>query len=244
MPVAHSAAEACSLRVGWEPYAVFTFAGPKDEPAGVDIEVMREIAKDSGCAVEFRQLPWARILLELANGQIDATTSVKYIPERDAFAYFSVPYRAGELAVFTRRGESGAMPLGQLRDVAALGKKLTVINEYSYGEVLDNVLAEPAVAALTEKAPDYATAIRMLVNGRTDAFLVEDVDVMLAEARALGASAAVERHPMYVPASEYHIMFSRASVSPEVVSVADRTIDRMLRSGRIQALIETFREPH
>lgn len=239
--VAGAGAAACTLRIGWEPYAVFTFSGPDGKPAGVDIELMKEIARESGCTLEFRQLPWARILLELESGRIDVTTSVKYIPERDAFALFSIPYRTGELALFTRRGESQRLAINELRDIAETGTRLTVINAYSYGTELDGVLAQPEVAALTERAPDYATAIRMLVNNRTDAFLVEDVDVMLAEAEALGLAQAVERHPLYIPGSDYHVMFSRVSVPPDLLSAADRTIDRLRRSGRLKALLESYR---
>ncbi len=243
--VSHAEQPACTLLVGWEPYAVFTYDRGDGQPAGVDIDLMRRIGEQAGCAVAFRELPWTRILLELQAGRIDATTSVQHTPERDGFAYFSVPYRKGELALFTRRGEASALPINDFEDWAGTGKRLGVILGYSYGPSVDPVLASPEVVALTDVAPDYATAIRMLVSGRTDAFLSEDVNVMAGEVAALGVADDIERHPAHVPATEYHVMFSRESVPPDVVSAADLVIDEMKRSGEIDALIEHYRiRPH
>ena len=229
------------LLVGWEPYAVFTFDRGDGQPAGVDIGIMRKIGEQAGCTVAFRELPWTRILLELQAGRIDATTSVQHTPERDDFAYFSVPYRNGQLALFTRRGNGSALRIDGIDEWAGTGKRLGVILGYSYGPQVDQALARPEVHALIDVAPDYATAIRMLVSERTDAFLSEDVNVMAGEAAALGVADAVERHPAYVPATEYHVMFSRESVSPDVVSAADRVIDQMKRSGEIDELIAHYR---
>jgi polar amino acid transport system substrate-binding protein len=237
----HVAADPCTLLVGWEPYAVFTYDGGDGQPVGVDIDMMRRIGQHAGCAIEFRELPWTRILLELQAGRIDATTSVQHTPERDGFAYFSIPYRKGELALYTRKGQSSVLRINSMNDWADTGKRLGVILGYSYGSDVDRMLARPEVVALTDVAPDYATAIRMLVSGRTDAFLSEDVNVMVGEAVALGVADAIERHPAHVPATEYHVMFSRETVPPEVVSAADQVIDRMKRSGELDALIEHHR---
>lgn len=237
----HAAKPACTLLVGWEPYAVFTYDRGDGQPAGVDIDIMRRIGEQAGCTVAFRELPWTRILLELQAGRIDATTSVQHTPERDNFAYFSVPYRKGQLALFTRRGNASALRIGGIDEWAGTGKRLGVILGYSYGPQVDQALARPEVHALIDVAPDYATAIRMLVSERTDAFLSEDVNVMAGEAAALGVADAVERHPAYVPATEYHVMFSRESVPPDIVSAADKVIDHMKRSGEIDALIERYR---
>lgn len=241
----HVAAEPCTLLVGWEPYAVFTYDGGDGRPMGVDIEMMRRIGQHAGCAVEFRELPWTRILLELQAGRIDATTSVQHTPERDGFAYFSIPYRRGELALFTRKGQSSALRIDGIGEWADTGKRLGVILGYSYGPDVDRILSRPEVVALTDVAPDYATAIRMLVSGRTDAFLSEDVNVMVGEAAALGVADDIDRHPAHVPATEYHVMFSRETVAPQVVSAADQVIDQMKRSGELDALIEQHRSrPH
>jgi polar amino acid transport system substrate-binding protein len=236
-------AHACTLRLGWEPYAVFTYEGKDGEPRGVDIDVLRQIADTAGCSVEFRKLPWARILVEIESGQIDVASSVKYIPVRDAFALFSIPYRRGELALFARRGEVHRLLIGSIDEWPRTGRRLGFVNAYSFGSDIDASLAKAEIAALSDGSPDYATGIRMLVTGRTDAFLAEDVNVMIGEARTLGVEAAIERHPLVLPPSDYHLMFSRASVPPDLVSIADRVIARMRRDGSIDRLTQYHREP-
>lgn len=99
-----SALAACELRFGWEPYVPYQFAGAGGEVTGADIVLMRELAAAIGCEVVFKELPWARQLLELENGAIDVVMSASRTPERAEYALFSMPYRRAEMAIFVRRG--------------------------------------------------------------------------------------------------------------------------------------------
>jgi ABC-type amino acid transport substrate-binding protein len=68
-------ADACTLRIGYTsqnapPYYLGTDTVPKAPGATVDL--LREMAAASGCAVELVRLPTARLLLTLNAGQIDA----------------------------------------------------------------------------------------------------------------------------------------------------------------------------
>ena len=101
---ASAGAKACVLRVGWEPYGVYTFRDADGQATGIDIEMMRTVAKEVGCRTHFTERPWARILLEIEQGELEVTTSASRNREREAFAHFSRPYREAEVALFVRRG--------------------------------------------------------------------------------------------------------------------------------------------
>ena len=110
------AAEPCTLRVGWEPYAPFTFADENGEVTGADIDLITAIADAIGCAIVPVELPWARILKEVEQGTLDLSTSTSRTPERDQWALFSRPYRETEIAIYVRRGETPALrPAGARR---------------------------------------------------------------------------------------------------------------------------------
>jgi polar amino acid transport system substrate-binding protein len=235
------AAEPCSLRVAWEPYGDYTFRGDDGEPSGIDIEVMRVVGKELDCAVEFPELPWARILIELEQGQIDATTSAARTPERDTFAYFSTPYREANVAIYVRRGEVPRHPLARFEDLVGAQFRLGVIKGYHYGDLVAEVLADPGMAQWVDRSPDYATSIRKLVHGRIDGYLAEDVGVLETEAEALGLLDRLERHPVKVPGEPLHVMMSRAGVAEDLAAAVDAALLQMRDDGRLRAIHCRFR---
>ncbi|HEX5079296.1 MAG TPA: transporter substrate-binding domain-containing protein [Geminicoccaceae bacterium] len=235
-PLQARAAQPCTLRVGWEPYAPFTFAGEDGEATGADIDLIKAIADEIGCAVETVELPWARIVKEVEQGTLDVSTSTSRTPERDQWALFSQPYRETEVAIYVRRGEVPRFALRELADVPAQRLRLGVIVDYYYGKALADAEADPAFAAWVDGAPDYATNIRKLVSDRIDGFLVEDVAVMQAEVERMGESERVERYPLRIPGEKLRFMFSRKTVDPALVAKVDAVVAQMRADGRLDAI--------
>jgi len=231
----------CVLRVGWHPYAIYTFEMTDGTPDGADIALVRAVAKEIGCEVAFVRLPWARILLEIENGGLDVATSASRTTERDAYARFSVPYRVSMAAVFIRRGEARLYPLEDLGGISAIGLRLGVIAGYVYGERYQGLQSNPFFMSLIDGAADYATNIRKLVHRRIDGFLVDDAAVMSATARRLGVDHLVERHPLRMPEQTLHLMLSRVSVSAETARSIDTALDRMNADGSLTTLLDRYR---
>lgn len=230
------AAEPCTLRVGWEPYAPFTFADENGEATGADIDLIAAIADEIGCAVVPVELPWARILKEVEQGTLDLSTSTSRTPERDQWALFSKPYRETEIAIYVRRGETPRFALRELADIPEQQLRLGVIVDYWYGEALAEAASDPVFAAWIDGAPDYPTNIRKLVSGRIDGFLVEDVAVVEAELARMGMSGRIERYPLRIPGQKLHFMFSRETVAPDLVAQVDATVAQMRADGRLDAI--------
>jgi polar amino acid transport system substrate-binding protein len=235
-----AAAVPCTLRVGWEPYAPYTFAGADGEVTGADIDLIKAIGAAIGCSIVPVELPWARILKEVEQGTLDVSTSTSRTPERDQWALFSEPYRETEIAIYVRRGEVPRFDLRALADVPAQRLRLGVIVDYYYGEALAEAAADPDFAAWLDAAPDYQTNIRKLVSGRIDGFLVEDVAVMEAELARMGLSGRVEPYPLRIPGERLRFMFSRKTVAPEVVAQVDAAVAALRADGRLQAITAKY----
>jgi polar amino acid transport system substrate-binding protein len=234
------AADPCTLRVGWEPYAPYTFAGADGEASGADIDLIKAIGDEIGCSIVPVQLPWARILKEVERGALDLSTSTSRTPERDQWALFSEPYRETEIAIYVRRGEIPRFDLHDLADVPAQRLRLGVIVDYYYGEALAEAASDPEFVAWLDGAPDYRTNIRKLVSGRIDGFLVEDVAVIEAELARMGLRERVERYPLRIPGERLRFMFSRKTVEPEMVAQVDATVAKMRADGRLQAITAKY----
>jgi polar amino acid transport system substrate-binding protein len=235
-PLAALAAEPCTLRVGWEPYAPFTFADDQGEATGADIDLIKAIGDEIGCSVVPVELPWARIVREVEQGTLDVSTSTSWTPEREQWALFSEPYRESATAIYVRRGEIPRFALQQLADVPAQKLRLGVIVDYYYGEAVAEAVSDPAFAGWLDGAPDYATNIRKLVSGRIDGFLVEDIAVMEAELERMGMSERVERYPLRIPGEKLRFMFSRKTVEPDTVAKVDAAVAEMRADGRLDAI--------
>jgi polar amino acid transport system substrate-binding protein len=239
-PLEVLAAEPCTLRVGWEPYAPFTFADDQGEATGADIDLIEAIGDEIGCSVVPVELPWARIVKEVEQGTLDLSTSTSWTLEREQWALFSKPYRETEIAIYVRRGEIPRFALQELADVPEQQLRLGVIVDYYYGKALAEAASDPAFAAWLDGAPDYATNIRKLVSGRIDGFLVEDIAVMEAELERTGMSERVERYPLRIPGEKLRFMFSRKTVEPNTVAKVDATVAKMRADGRLDAITAKY----
>jgi polar amino acid transport system substrate-binding protein len=75
------------------PYEPFEFAGKDGKQTGYDIEILGDIAKDAGLAIDVKDLPFDGILASLAAGDCDVVGSaVTITAERAQQVDFSKPY--------------------------------------------------------------------------------------------------------------------------------------------------------
>jgi polar amino acid transport system substrate-binding protein len=235
-----TADSACKLHVGWEPYAPYTFADKRGEVTGADIELIRTLAGEVGCALEFAELPWARILREIELGTLDVSTSTSWTVERTAWAWFSEPYRETEMAIYVRRDEVERFELKSLADIAPQRFRLGVITDYYYGDEYRSLAEDPRYAPWIDGATDYATSIRKLTSGRIDGYLVEDVQVMEAELARLGLTDSVARYPLPIKGEQLRFMFSRKTVDQEIVAAINAALERMRADGRLADITSKY----
>lgn len=239
-PIWAGAQERCTLSVGWEPYRPFSYQDQDGTATGVDLELMKLLGREIGCTVTFKQLPWTRHLLELEAGLVDVATSVRKNPEREGYGWFSDPYRENRVAIYVRRGEAGRYTLDSLAAIAKTGFKLGIVDGYYYGAEFEALLKDPAFARQVESTVDNATNIRKLIYGRLDGVLAEDLDVLQAEARALGLYERLESYPLAIPGSQFHLLFSKKSVAPATVAAVNASLAGIKADGRLQQLLERF----
>lgn len=231
---------ACNLRTGIEPYGVYMFIGADGKAAGVDVDLVQAIADELGCVASFPKMPWARALLELEHGRLDVGTSASRTPERERFARFSAPYRQAQMGIYVRKGETGRYALDGLSGITDAGLRLGVMRGFYYGPEFEALMADPAFARQVDIAVDYETNIRKLLHGRIDGFLVDDIGVMVGALADYGAEDQVEQHPVFLAGDEFHLMFSKKSVSADLVARIDEVLARMETDGRLRHIMDKY----
>ena len=106
-PDAASVLHSTTLRGGWTPSAPYQMDSPKAVGglAGIDIEVMTEMARRVGLDVHLDRETWEMQLARLASGEADiALGAVVPAGEENRFLV-SVPYRQMRTAFYTRKGD-------------------------------------------------------------------------------------------------------------------------------------------
>lgn len=238
--VAGEALAACSVTVAWEAYGKYTNRAADGTLIGIDIDLMRELGRRTGCAVQFREMPFKRVLIELQNGTVDASTSVKLTPERDAYARFLTPYYHQSITLFVRKGTVGRYTLKTLADAEAAKFRIATIAGYYYGDEFEVLKTRPGFAAIIEEGLDYATSLRKLVDNRVHGLLGDEAEVVMDEARSAGFGDQIEPYPIDLPSPGVSVMFSRKSVPAEVVERMNAALIEMKADGTVQAIMNRY----
>lgn len=76
----------------------FTFT-ENNKLVGVSVDIVNEIARRSGFSVKIVAYPWARVLLQLRNGQIDGAFSAYRVSEREDYCLYAGIIHYDELRI-------------------------------------------------------------------------------------------------------------------------------------------------
>lgn len=232
-------ATSCTLRVGSEaPYPPFQTVDARGNFGGLEIDMLREIARRIGCDLDIQAMPWARILHDIQDGRLDIAVNAIETPERKAYAWFSHPYLYERLRLYIRAEDAGtrfSLPDGMagLRRLSETLEPGTIgtINGYSFGPAFDALVAsDPGFAAHLEPAYDYTANIRKLLAGHLAGFVGLSVTVEWT-ARSLGLENRLAAVDPPLDIITYHVMGSAITVDPARRRQINDAIDAMAREG-------------
>ena len=235
-PPTEATTAGCTLTMGWDPWEPYHYMDPKGNLQGLDVELVRAMAAEAGCSVSFERDNWASLLGRIRTGEIDLISGATRTPERDEFAMFSSPYRIEEFGLFVRRDDTNVLAAESLAAMLDAGMKIGVTDAYLYGSEIEALQDDPAYEDQFIIAEVGETNATRLLDRVIDAYL-EDVIVGTSIVRRRGLDADVELHPLAATGgSEVRLMFSNASVSPEVVARFDSALTRLRESGRYEEI--------
>lgn len=239
LSVAGAAHAACTLSLGWESYEPFQFKDASGAVTGVDVEVFREVAKEVGCTVTTKEIPWKRLLNDLEAGKMDAAMGAQPTPEREAYAVFSPAYRGDRMSLWVRKGEVDTVGAEGLPAIKGKPFRLGTAAGYEYGDVFEALKADPAFAKQIDESASTEFSLRKLAGKRIDGFIENDF-VAVAMARKEKLASAIEPHPVPVQAADAMFMFSRKSVPADTVTAFNEALERLKANGRIDAILSSY----
>ncbi len=230
----------CLLTVGWDPWEPYQYQDVGGSVEGLDIELVEAMAERAGCDVMYEENDWAALLDRVREGAVDVVLGATKTEDRDAYARFSEPYRSESFGLFVRSGEAGNYGEKTLRELLDKSFKIGVTNQYIYGDEVTTLQDDPKYSAKFHAASVGEANFESLRNFQIDGFL-EDPFVAAAVIRRKGLHEDIEAHPIVIETGEVRLMFSRASVSEDVIKRVDAALAEMKQDGTYEEIMQKYR---
>lgn len=141
--------------------------------AGIDKDVVEELARRSGCVFETSLDSRVRIWSRLTQGTLDMSTSGVITPEREKIFNF-VPYVVSRNYLVTRI--ELAKRVNSLKAFSAdPSLRLAVVKSYKHGTAFDAWIDQLRAQQRVDEYSDAEVVARVFAVGRADAFLSQPI---------------------------------------------------------------------
>ncbi|MCG8688710.1 MAG: transporter substrate-binding domain-containing protein [Desulfobacterales bacterium] len=227
-------------KIGWEDWAPFQYRDDQGKVTGLDIDLISMIMDRGNLTIKFIEAPWKRHLYEVEKGRIHLAGAASKMPEREKYAYFSDPYRTESVVVYIRKGEADKhRSFKRLKDLRSIDFQLGAVNEYYYGETFSELMKDKAFQAKVQFVYKDELNIKKLMAGRIDGLFMEPV-VATSKFRALNLLDKVEVLPVFVYEDDIYVMFSKKSVSPNIVEAFNKSLKRIRSNGEYDRILGKY----
>lgn len=183
-------ARGCEVLARWNDDPPYSYRTADGRLAGLNVELVEQTLARLGCRAQWRELPWARALVELEAGRLDLLPGGLRRPEREAFAHFVAQHVLSRNLLFVRKADRARLGAAtRLADVPP-GLRLGVQIGVVYGPEYAQLITQPAFRASLTQATARRNLWQMLALGRVDGVLASEASARWELAQE-GLSAAI-----------------------------------------------------
>jgi polar amino acid transport system substrate-binding protein len=238
MTIPAMAQAACekTLNWAWNDYKPYSYRTTTGELAGLDVDLTQAILRVAGCSYAAQEIPAKRALRMLEAGEIDLVAAASVTREREAYGYFSVPYRLERIVMFARRDDTIAAAIRNFSDAVAQHLRVAAGNGGSYGTDYDTLRDRLQAAGLLTLNASLEQRLELLDRHRVD-LVIEDEVAGVGTARALGLVDKLQIIGAPLSNEPVRLLLSRRSVSPTLVALIDDAIQTLQTSPAYAAIL-------
>ncbi|WP_432464562.1 MULTISPECIES: substrate-binding periplasmic protein [unclassified Agarivorans] len=205
---------------------------------GIDVEIIRELARRTGFTFKIRCYPWARALENVQYGVSDGAFSAFKTETRERYAFFSnTPLHVSTFKVFVRKDHQ--FVFNQLEDLYQ--RNIGLVRNFTISSTFDQAVQRGQIHV--EAVVNTEQNIKKLIKGRIDAF-VENEYVALYTIKQMGLSEQIVAlaKPVIQPREAYLIVSKAAKYDrkSEVMVTLNQTLSEMMNDGSISQITAHF----
>ncbi len=207
-----------------------------DNIKGSDVDIIRELAKRLGIKIQFRPLPFKRLLANLKVGRYVGTGAIYKNEERAQYLhYVEVPFRWTNLKVYTKVGQE--FSFNKISDL--YGKTLGKNAGYSISDAFDQ--AEDEKKIIVSEGNKYENLLMMLLAGRLDGIVgIAEVIQYYITTMNLTDKIKVLPHSLRKPRPSYLVLSKKATTSQRFIDDIHRLMSEMAEDGTLQKITNKY----
>lgn len=237
------------LRSGWYQWDPYQYEVVKNELkhlTGLDVQLLRAVFDKMGIELQIDPVGWRQHQQDVKDGTRDIAGGAFRSKEREAYAYYSIPYRSEKDMLYVRKDEQQKFKFKTAEELVKIlesGKhKLGVIDGYFYGSPLMQYINDPQYADRIIKVKDDRANFINLLEHKIDAFPIDHL-VGATLGWRHGWQKQVVEMPNPVFQDSIHVLFSKKTTSPELVDRFNQTLLQMQNSGEYNKVIRNYLLP-
>ncbi|WP_068827392.1 substrate-binding periplasmic protein [Pseudomonas sp. BMS12] len=199
--------------------------------SGLAVDLVSSALRRAGHSTEYVQVPWARVLLGLQQGDYDIIVAAWYSDERSRYGLYSKPYLSNRVRFLRRSGSS--IEFHGLDSL--LPHSIAVVRGYSYAPEFDADSRLHKVPVL-----EFAMGARMLAAGRVQLTLEDElVGQYYLNHDLQGIRNSIEFVGPPLSENGLHILMRRSHpLHKQIIADFDREIAAMQADGSYQGIFK------
>lgn len=229
---------------GWFPFEPYMHIEEKQgipRLTGLDIRMLEVTTKNVGYRASFKKIPWQQLLEDIKSGTRQIAPFATKTPQREEWAYFSVPYRWEENVLYVKKGSDLHFDsIGDLlREFERSQFRLGVMDGFVYADqAINDYIADPKNAQRIVRVKFDNENLMNLEQGKIDGFFTDRLsgatmiwrlgDRQLVEERVLGIHTPI------------HFIMSKKSTTPEMVEKINESLKTMRKNGTHSRIMREY----
>lgn len=223
-----------TLKIGWEQWEPFHMK-INGKLVGMEIELMNAIVEETGCKVEFVEIPWARALISLQQGELDLLMAASKNADREEKYKFTNTYVTNSYVLFVRKGESIKYPFVHFKELMNRKIKIGILRGNVYGKEIDPFIKDPANKNIFYINSLDSLNYQMINANRVDA-AIADLYSGTHVIKSLGLNNKLETHPNVISEPDpCHYMFNK-STPDAIIQAFDKALNKFKVNGKLKEI--------
>ncbi len=230
----------------WEPYQFNKAISGEFVLTGMDVELVKSIAKRVGVEMKYQQIDWGVHQEELREGTRDIAAGATFTQSRSEFVYFSIPYRYEENSLFILQDNNKNLNFKSISEFLAQVRLqnfvIGVTKGFIYADPQINLfISDQANQDIIRQYSNDVESLENLLKGEIDGFMSDRV--VGAAAILNNKAASFVKEVQLNIKTPIHLMFSKKSVPLELVDKFNQEIKLFENSSEYKKIVKTYVYP-
>ena len=198
-----------------------------NEVVGIEVEIMKLVAKELGVEIEFVQMDFDSVLVGIQAAKYDcAMSGITVTPDREKNMLFTTPYYNAAQVIVVKEG-SDIKGKADLKDKTVSVQTGTTAEEGCQAEKIK-----------TQGFNANADAKTALTTGKVDAWVVDNLTALQMVEDGDGLVVLEEKM------TDEPYAFAFAKGSEDLVEEINKTLEKLIENGTVEQIFDDFGEAY